>query len=40
MAWSKDASKLELWSAGVKHFYFWDPVNKKKKKGVHGDKGP
>ena len=40
MAWSKDASKLELWSAGVKHFYYWDPINKKKKKGIHGDKGP
>lgn len=42
MAWNKDASKRVLWSAGVKHFYYWDPESssRQKKKGLHGDKGP
>lgn len=40
MAWNKDASKKVLWTAGVKHFMFWDPENQKKKKGIHMDKGP
>lgn len=40
MAWTKDSSKHQLWSAGVKHFCYWDPVNLTKKKGIHGNKGP
>jgi len=40
MAFCKDTSKAVLWSAGVKHFYFWDPENSKKKKGIHGNAGP
>ena len=43
LAFSKDASKHVLWSAGVKHLVFWDPdadASRKKKKGIHGEKGP
>ena len=40
MAFTKDAGKHVLWSAGVKHLCFWDPAVGKKKKGIHGDKGP
>jgi len=40
LAFTKDTSKRVLWSAGKKHLCFWDPDARKKKKGIHGDKGP
>ena len=36
LAFNKDTSKVECWSAGVKHLCFWSVEKGKKKKGVHG----
>jgi hypothetical protein len=40
LAFNKDTSKVECWSAGVKHLCYWSVEKGKKKKGVHGQAGP
>ena len=39
LAFNKDTSKVECWSAGVKHLAFWSPEKGKKKKGIYGQAG-
>lgn len=38
LAFSKKDGEVACWSAGKKHFAYWDPNNGKKKKGIFGGK--
>jgi WD40 repeat protein len=38
MAFSKKEGDISCWSAGVKHFAYWNLDNMKKKKGIFGTK--
>jgi WD40 repeat protein len=40
LSFGKDTSKIQVWSAGVKHFCYWDAEKLDKKKGIHGKVGP